>query len=218
MSWLSDMLAKGWAFWTSPQALLEAARSQHLVERYQPDKSLTRYTYTEGPMFFLGQQIVKAMQDAGYPATIYQCFRSPDEQYRLYSQGRTTDGPKVTNALPFQSAHQLYEAVDIIHPERGWNVSPEYWETLAACVAAISERFAVDLEHGHHWKFTDSAHIELADWRNWRIALKARYGESRVPNARERWERFGQVLPRVVKRYEKDRRGPPPGVAAAADA
>ena len=187
----------------NPKALMEAAHDYHFPrEAGQVNRRQTAYTYTDGPMMYLGQQIVKQMQDAGYPAKILYCHRSAEIQAGLYAQGRTAPGPKVTNARPWQSAHQYYEAVDIIHPSKGWNVSEGYWETLAACVRNVAEKFNVDLNHGHHWRFRDSAHIELSNWRSVKRAHLSRVdgeGQRRPPNADELWARFEEVLPDVAK-------------------
>lgn len=205
----ADLISKGWVLWRSPQDFMNAARNAHPTERYQVEKRQTRFDYTQGPMFFLAQQIVKAMEDAGYPAEIHECHRSGARQHELWSKGRFTSGPKVTNARAFQSSHQYWEGVDIIHPERGWNVGPEYWETLASCVETVALKYGVVLDHGHTWKFTDSAHVELADWRKRRAELEARHGERLDPTRVELWERFHQVLPAVARRYEADHLGPP---------
>lgn len=195
--------------WRSPQDLMNAALNRHPTERYQVEKRQTRFTYTDGPMYFLAQQIVKAMQDAGYPAEIHECHRPGARQHELWAKGRFTAGPKVTNARAYESAHQYWEGVDIIHPERGWNVGPDYWDILAVCVETVSLKYGVVLEHGHTWKFTDSAHIELADWRKRRRELEQRHGERMDPTKAELWERFREVLPQVARRYVWDHGGPP---------
>ncbi len=134
----------------------------------QARKRQTRYTYTDGPMYYLGQQIVRAMQDAGYPAKIVECYRPPTRQNDLFSLGRS-------KARGWESPHQFYEAVDIVHDTRGWDVGPEFWDTLASCVRIVAERFGVDLEHGHFWTFKDSAHVELKDWRVFREVIRQRW-------------------------------------------
>jgi len=176
------------------------------AESYQVEKRQTRYTYTDGPMYYLGQQIVKFMQDAGYPAKILYCYRSPEKQAELYAKGRTAPGRKVTNAQPWQSAHQFYEAVDIIHPKLAWAVSETYWDTLASCVEVVSDRFAVKLNHGHTWRFRDSAHIEMPDWRIIQGIHRREWEKGkpmRPPNEFELFQRFKEVLPKVIKEWLK---------------
>lgn len=153
--------------------------------KFQAEKRQTRYTYTDGPMIYLGQQIVKKMQDAGYPSKIFYGYRSAELQQALYNKR-----PRVTYARPYESPHQYYEAVDIVHETLFWNAPPEYWETLSAVVEVVSKEFGVGLSHGHDWKMVDSAHIELSDWR----FQKARVGLQR-PTPEQLRLRFAEVLP-----------------------
>lgn len=60
-------------------------------------------------------------------------YRSPEEQSKLYSQGRTLAGKIVTNAKAFESFHNFGLAVDLCHDldhnkETGlqpdWNMAP----------------------------------------------------------------------------------------------
>lgn len=164
-----------------------------LREKDQDRKRMTRFNYADGPMMYLGQQIVRRMQDAGRPAKIIYGFRDHDFQRDLYAKGRWKPGPKVTNAPPYSSAHNYYEAVDIIHPDKGWDVSMDFWNTLAACVRIVESEFAVKLRHGHDWdgdgipvpqdeteRFWDAAHIEMFAWKNQKALVdKAAYLETR---------------------------------------
>lgn len=185
-------------------------------ERMQDPKIKHQFDYTQGPMFFLGQQIVKAMQKSGYPAKILFCHRTAEHQARLYAQGRTASGSIVTRAKPWDSAHNYFEACDIIHPTKAWDVSEEYWAALASCVRTVGNKYGVKLVHGHDWdgdgvpvhmdpdeRFRDSAHIQLADWRTVRERL---YGIGCTTD--DLWVRFEQVLPKVAKTLlVKDWRG-----------
>lgn len=198
----------------TPQELVAAAVAKQFPhQKMQVPKRQTAFTYSDGPMYYLGQQIVKAMEDAGYPAKILYCYRTPEHQAQLYAKGRTAPGSRVTSAPPWSSPHQYFEAVDIIHPSLAWGVTEEYWSALAACVSIVAEKFDVRLRHGHDWdgdgipvhldpdeRFRDSAHIELADWRE--VQTK------RKPSPAELWARFQQVLPAEAKRLERDGRSP----------
>lgn len=191
---LRSMAEAGWIMWDSPMELSEAARAAYEPnEAQQAERTRSRYDYTQGPMYYLGQQIERAMQDAGYPAKIVECYRSPSRQTELYEQR-----PRVTKAKAFESAHQYYCAVDIVHPAKGWAVSEAYWDVLSACVRNVALKFDVELDHGHYWHFRDSAHIQLADWR----AFKKLVGE-RVPSADDLDDLFSAVLPDEHRRYMK---------------
>lgn len=167
--------------------------------RMQDPKIPSRYDYTQGPMYYLGQQICVEMAKAGYPSKIVYGYRSAGLQNKLYAQGRTAEGPRVTNAKAWESPHNIYEAVDICHKFLGWKVEEEYWTTLAGVIQIIENRFGVKLRHGHDWdgdgipvhldpdeRFRDSAHIELADWRKL---------PRRPMTPTDRWARFEEVLP-----------------------
>jgi hypothetical protein len=205
----------------TPQSIVKSAKEEQLPhEKMQVQKRQTRYDYSQGPAYYLGQQVVKAMEDAGYPAKIVFCYRSADHQAKLYAKGRTAPGRIVTKARPFESAHQYLEACDIVHPSKGWDVSEDYWDALAACVRIVAEKFKVELDHGHHWRFRDSAHFQLGDWRK----AKAEYDLDRYDYEREfahsvsaplwrpsdyqLWQRFKEVLPEIAARIERDGRSP----------
>lgn len=146
---------------TTVAALMAAARERLWPhERGADPKRQTIFCYQDGPMFWLGQKIVLEMQKAGYPAKIAECYRDYRRQMDLLRQGRS-------KAMAFQSPHQFYLAVDIIHPSKGWDVSSAYWETLASCVRVVEEKYGRGerlLVHGHNWQFKDSAHVQLANW------------------------------------------------------
>lgn len=163
---------------------------QPVVERSQVEKPVHRVTKCEGPMLYIGQQIVKRMEKMGYPSKIHEHFRTPERQSQLKAKGHSKAGP-------WRSPHQFGEAVDIVHKTKYWQAGPDYWEALASCVRVIEADLRVSLVHGHHWKFVDSAHVELADWRNVRDAQILRTGGNYVPTSLELNERWRQVLPGI---------------------
>lgn len=78
----------------------------------------------------------KAQKD-GHPVKIFETFRSPRRQQTLYNQGRTTTGPIITQARPWQSWHQYGLAADVAFFERNawhWEFDPSkiarYFEGL----------------------------------------------------------------------------------------
>ena len=177
----------------SLSGLLERVRMQYCGnERQQSPRRVTRYTYTQGPMTYIAQKIVRKMQDAGYPARTYDIFRHPDVQYLKKRE-------KKSRAGPFQSPHQYYEAADIAHPTLAWSVSDEYWDALAMAARAVASELNVTLELGYDWGW-DKAHIELAEWRD----VREQIGE-RVPTQSELDLRFEELLPNVWKQYKKSK-------------
>tara|TARA_B110000908_G_C10263799_1_gene461651 strand:- start:3334 stop:3933 length:600 start_codon:yes stop_codon:yes gene_type:complete len=173
---------------------LQALRQSFLdqrnpTERCQVEKRQTRYDYRSGPMKFLGQQLVKTMEDSGFPAFIHCHIRTPEEQNQVFFLGNS-------RAKAWGSPHQFGEAVDIVHPSFYWHVSPEYWETLQAAVGVVENKFSVKLIHGKRDWGWDSAHIQLADWKQ----FKAEIGNNR-PTQTQLDQRFADVLPNVWKRF-----------------
>ena len=145
-------------------------------------------------MYYLGQQIVKAMQDAGYPAEIRRSYSGPQDPKEV---GYWND---------CEEPHEICEAVDIAHPALGWGVSRTYWATLGACVRTVADRYGVELVHGYDFKYPQPEHVELGDWRKVqdryeRTMYREGLGwhEYRKPTEQELAQRFMEVLPDVWK-------------------
>lgn len=191
---VANAVSRSTAFDGLYDALVALFTKKKEPERHQVRKRTIRCTKLNGPMYYLGKQIIKRMESMGYPSKIYYCYRTPEEQKVIFQRGSS-------KARAWQSPHQYYEAVDIVHATKYWNASKEYWEALALCVRQVAIDFNVKLDHGHHWNWVDSAHIEIDDWRS----QKGRYvhehglneGKPRPPNQFERLERFKEVLPKV---------------------
>ena len=63
----------------------------------------------------LAKELVTVCEKQGCPIGIGECFRTVQEQNRLYDQGRTKPGPVVTNApgSTYRSMHQWGVAFDV---------------------------------------------------------------------------------------------------------
>jgi uncharacterized protein YcbK (DUF882 family) len=158
-------------------------RSQALkMQHYKPRNA--------GAMHYLGLKIVRKMQEAGYPSRIQTTYRPPHTQNEMYVTGRS-------KARAWESPHQYYEAVDIVHETKYWKVSEEYWKVLAVCVRVVADESGVELEHGHYWRFKDSAHVEIKSWRELKLRYLDRDGKNRVMAPHEILERFVELLPNV---------------------
>jgi len=84
---------------------------------------------------------VRAVQDQleaeNIPMKLFEAFRSPQRQAKLYAQGRTAPGPKVTNAKAWESYHQYGLAADFVRFENNsWN-----WKTDTPRQRADWDRF-----------------------------------------------------------------------------
>jgi hypothetical protein len=158
--------------------------------RHAEQKAVVAVDRTQGPMFYIAQQICKRMAKMGYPSKIAVFFRGPEQQDLEYAEGDS-------KARAWQSPHQFFEAVDIVHKTLGWQAPPAYWDALAVCVRVMAAELNVKLVHGHHWRFVDSAHIELADWRVVRDRMSAQLHGMQPPRPAQLAERWKEILPSI---------------------
>ncbi|AQX06870.1 peptidoglycan L-alanyl-D-glutamate endopeptidase [Elizabethkingia meningoseptica] len=106
---------------------------------------------------------------------ITQGFRTFQEQAKLYAQGRTLPGKKVTNARPGQSIHNYGLAVDMCLVIDGktisWDIAKD-WDNdrIADWKECVNVFAKYGWEWGGSWKtFKDYPHFE-------KKRLKTRYG------------------------------------------
>jgi peptidoglycan L-alanyl-D-glutamate endopeptidase CwlK len=108
-----------------------------------------------------------AKEELGYDIFLTCTYRDNLEQNRLFAQGRTADGPVITNARAGQSPHNVAppegsHAFDFAvlnpHGRVTWDVSKYI------AVAAIARRLGADC--GAFWDdFTDPPHIQMPGWK-----------------------------------------------------
>ena len=101
---------------------------------------------------------------AGIDVLITCTLRDNAEQARLYAQGRTAPGPKVTNAKPGQSMHNYGAAADFVPIRNGkpvWGTSGadgKLWEQIGELAEAHG------LEWAGRWvKFKEMAHVQFTN-------------------------------------------------------
>lgn len=106
----------------------------------------------------LADGVVAEMVALGFPVKVFQGYRSPIEQDRLYAQGRTTHGTIITNAKGGESFHNYGVAVDIVFLKGttpSWDNKHD-WNLLGK----IGKKYG--FEWGGDWKeFVDRPHFEL---------------------------------------------------------
>ena len=100
--------------------------------------------------------------EAGLELRITSGYRSSAEQGRLYEQGRTTDGPIVTNAPAGRSWHNHRLAFDVAPVDASgqphWPEDVALWDQIGALGKAAG------LEWGGDWKsFQDRPHFQYTD-------------------------------------------------------
>lgn len=108
---------------------------------------------------------------------IVQGLRTIDEQNALYAKGRTTPGPKVTNAKGGSSFHNYGLAVDfcllIDGKEISWNMTKDYDQDKKADWSEVVEVFKkYGWEWGGNWKTKDNPHFQKTFNLSWQELLK----------------------------------------------
>ncbi len=104
------------------------------------------------------QELLKKMTTLGYEVTMYQGFRSKEEQNKLYAQGRTTAGAIVTNARGGESLHNYGVGFDMVFVENG---RPS-WKEKHPWALLGKEGKKLGLEWGGDWTgFVDRPHFQL---------------------------------------------------------
>lgn len=101
-----------------------------------------------------------AMRAAGYPVVRTSGTRSADQQAKLYAQGRTLPGKRVTGksgAPGDESAHQLNAASDFAFV--GADGQPS-WDDTHPWDLLGSQAQALGLEWGGNWKQVDRPHVQ----------------------------------------------------------
>ncbi len=97
--------------------------------------------------------------------TVISGYRSPEEQNKLYQQGRTEPGNIVTNIDGYtkKSKHNYSPslAVDVVPYPIDWNDIDKF-KTLAISVKTIADQLNIGLTWGGDWsRFRDYPHYQL---------------------------------------------------------
>lgn len=128
-------------------------------------------------------EVIKIINEANALLTqhsqirIVQGLRTIDEQNTLYAQGRTTPGPKVTNAKGGRSFHNYGLAVDfcllIDGKEISWDMAKDYDQDKKADWTEVVEVFKkYGWEWGGNWKTKDNPHFQKTFNLSWQELLK----------------------------------------------
>ena len=120
------------------------------------------------------RQLVSLCASNGLKISIGECVRTVAEQDKLYAQGRTTSGNKVTNAKgsSYSSMHQWGVAFDFIRDDGkgSYNDTDGFFTKVGKLGQSIG------LEWGGSWKsLKDKPHFQLSDWGSTTSKLKSTY-------------------------------------------
>ena len=116
---------------------------------------------------------IKKCEKKGIGIGINSGYRSFEEQDKLYAQGRTAKGVRVTNSRGGYSQHNYGIAIDFYRNEKGKDAydDSDGWFRKVAKIAK-----SVGLGWGGDWKsFPDTPHLFLKNWGNTTRILRERY-------------------------------------------
>ena len=110
------------------------------------------------------KQVIEQLKVMGINVIPTSCYRSIEEQDKLYAQGRTASGDIVTKAKGGQSPHNFRLACDLcpVNPKDGslwWTAPDDVWHAMHE----IGEQLG--LNGGWDWNFKDAPHYEDKDWK-----------------------------------------------------
>lgn len=204
-SWWQDLIA---GRLRTPQAIYAASRLENIEpteDRFTQDpvdnpewdvpKRLRAVSFMAGPSYasqlqradwrhadsrlrLLFARVVVRAGKLGIPLYVHCSYRGKDEQNRLRLEGKSKVG------YPF-SAHNIGEAVDLVHGVFHWNLTGKEWQFLYHLVTDELRKLNATLPRdrklslnwggddgtdtdGFRW---DPAHWEIADYRKRRRAL-----------------------------------------------
>nr|QXN72757.1 MAG: CwlK [Microvirus sp.] len=125
----------------------------------------------------LTDAVLRAAHAHLIPVRCFNIYRSREEQADMLKRG-------VTKAPPGASPHNFGLAVDLIHAELAWDMTPDQWRFLAVIVTECARRQNLRLTWGGTWRWNaspmplgevlegkrglgwDPAHFELERWRS----------------------------------------------------
>lgn len=131
------------------------------------------------PFRAMAYKLKMRIDEEGLPLRVYETFRSPMRQARLFIKGRrydtalkkwvvVNDAAVVTAAGPFQSAHEYGQAADFVlnYPGKEWQYEKfeHVWEEFGALAKSLG------LVWGGDFKRRDMPHVEYFPWRKLRPA------------------------------------------------
>lgn len=149
-------------------------------------------------------RVVAQLRSEGHPYRVFEAFRTPERQARLYAQGRTAAGPKVTRARPWRSYHQFGLAADLVlHIDGKWS-----WETAGPLRRHWERMHEVGREAGLEPLSWELPHLQMSG-----LDIDD-LGRGRYPDGGD--HAWAENLARAIAGWRSPPAAPPPpGVAPA---
>lgn len=116
------------------------------------------------PFFSAVTQMLNEAHFKGADYFVISGFRTYIEQTKLYEQGRTTPGPKVTQARAGESPHCFGVAVDLCRDglvDRA-GLQPDYRPESYELLRELAPKHG--LIWGGAWQFPDRPHVQIANY------------------------------------------------------
>ncbi|MBY6005026.1 D-alanyl-D-alanine carboxypeptidase family protein [Salipiger bermudensis] len=109
-----------------PQETLAAAITTAAATNVSPDKRFNDLTHLHPAVRKRVSGVQRQLDAENIPMKVFEAFRTPQRQAKLFAQGRTATGKKVTNANAWESYHQYGLAADFVRFENNkWNWSAD---------------------------------------------------------------------------------------------
>ena|SRR3989304_144257 len=126
--------------------------------------SLDRLNTCDNSLILLA---IEAAKETPYEFIITCGMRTIAEQQKLFAQGRTTPGKKVTNCdgVNKKSKHnyapsKAFDFAIKINGEISWDI--KYYIEMAEHFKAVASKYEIKIEAGADWiKFKDYPHIQI---------------------------------------------------------
>lgn len=126
---------------------------------YFSKKSKEKLATCEKPLQDLFNRVIEVVD-----CTVVSGHRSPEEQRKLYMQGRGEAGNIVTYKDGYQrlSEHNFYpsRAVDVVPYPIDWN-NIERFKIFGEMVMVIAEEMGIKIAWGGNWEWKDYPHYQL---------------------------------------------------------
>jgi peptidoglycan LD-endopeptidase CwlK len=144
------------------------------------------------------RRFLEHMEAEGIPILITQGLRTWAEQDALFAKGRTTPGPKVTNAKGGYSQHCFGLAVDLCPDDPNidglqldWDDKHPVWKKM------LTEAPFFGLAEGAKWRtFPDNPHFYASELPATTETLRSEYAKGNIAGV---WAWFESQIPTEVR-------------------